>query len=442
MLNMRQAPNLITLSRIVMIIAIFWMVPFSSNISIIWAALLYTVAGASDYLDGWMARRFGLVSDLGKVLDPLADKILVLVFLPLLQMQVIHFFPVFIIVAREFAVMALRVLIAKSGHSVSANFSGKLKTAITLPVCGILFGRIAVETIHPIPAILLPIEWLRVWIFSWPNWVIQTLIWATVMVTLASFIDYLWRFFWQRTLEKANGNTNVAKRNLLVVIPNSITLVNLGCGIASIYFASTQRIGIASALVLLGIYFDAFDGRLARKLDVNSKFGANLDSKADWVSFGIAPGVILFMTLNHMPIVGAILGLCHYAAVHFRLRRFNKTGHSHYFDGLPSPTGAAVVIVAAASGYLHSPTLLIPASIAVSGLMISKLQYPHMTEALKNPMLRALKIPALVAFLLSITALFGASFWFKLHVIEVFGIFILIYLLHPVYKSRPIHKNT
>jgi len=441
MFSSRHIPNLITLSRILVVIGIFWLVPFQSNLMIIWAAILYTIAGASDYLDGWIARRFALVSDLGKVLDPLADKILVLVFLPLLQMQVIHFFPVFIIFAREFAVMALRVLVAKSGQSVSANFSGKLKTAITLPVCGILFGRIAVSHIKPVPSFLMPIEWLRMWIFSWPEWVIQTLIWATVAITVVSFLDYLWRFFWQRTLEKTHGDTNAAKRKLLVVIPNTLTLMNLGCGILAIYHAYCGHINVAAGLVMLGIYFDAFDGRLARKLDVNSRFGANLDSKADFVSFGIAPGVLLYAALPQFGIGAIVLGLSHYAAVHFRLRRFNKSGHSEYFTGLPSPTGAAIVVIACTSAYLNSPTLLIPISLAISGLMISTIPYPHLNKALQYPLLKTLKVPALICFLLSIAALLGAKQWIQWNVAELFFAFVVIYLFYPMYgRVKPSKK--
>jgi len=447
MFSERNLPNLITMSRIVAVICIFLLVPFHSNLSIIWAVILFSTAGFTDYLDGWIARRYGLVSDMGKVLDPLADKILVLVFLPLLQMQVIHFFPVFIIFAREFAIMALRVVAAKHGQGVSANLSGKIKTAITLPVCGILFGRIAVPHTVPIPTVLMPIEWLRQWVFSWPHWFIQALIWITVIVTIGSFIDYLWRFFWQRTLHKSKGDPKVAKRKILIVLPNTITVLNLICGILATYHAAQNHLRIAAGLILLGIYLDAFDGRLARKLDVHSRFGARMDSQADYVSFGIAPAIMLYFALAHPhPLtssasVGAlVIALAHYAAVHFRLRRFNKSGHSDYFEGLPSPTGAAIIAIICTSAYLSSPTLVIPISLVVSGLMISTIPYPHLSKAMEHPLLRRLKLPALACFLLSMAAFLGARQWIQWNVAELFLGFVFIYLLFPLFGKT--HAKT
>ena len=74
-------------------------------------------------------------SELGKILDPLADSDFGLLFLPLPEMQVITSFPVFIILAREFAVMGLRIYsVQVGGDSIPAQFTGKLKTAITFPV--------------------------------------------------------------------------------------------------------------------------------------------------------------------------------------------------------------------------------------------------------------------------------------------------------------------
>ena len=417
------------------------MAPFQSNVAILWMALLFTLACVTDWVDGWMARRFGLVSDLGKVLDPLADKILVLVFLPLLQMQVIHFFPVFIIFAREFAVMGLRVLSAKRGHNVASEFTGKLKTAVTLPVCGILFARVSDITILKVPKWLMPLEWLRIWILSWPAWVVNGLVWLTVAVTIISFLDYIFRFFWARTLDKAKGDSQVAKRRLLIVIPNALTLLNMACGILAIYKAWNGFVFIAAGLVLLGIYLDALDGRLARKFDVFSRFGASLDSKADFVSFGIAPAVILYHVLGasmgpRLAVGALIVGLFYYASVHFRLRRFNKTGHSDFFEGLPSPTGAGVIAVASTSNYLNSPTILIPLALIISGLMVSTIPYPHLGHALKHPLFKAIKYPALLFFLLTVAAYLGARQWIYWNVGEIFLVFVAVYVLYPLYAAR------
>ena len=104
----KNLANIITLMRILGVGIIFWVTPYKTNYGLILAAMIYTLVCLTDFLDGWVARKLKIVSEWGKILDPLADKILVLVFLPLLEMQVITSFPVFIILAREFTVMGLR----------------------------------------------------------------------------------------------------------------------------------------------------------------------------------------------------------------------------------------------------------------------------------------------------------------------------------------------
>jgi CDP-diacylglycerol--glycerol-3-phosphate 3-phosphatidyltransferase len=136
------------------------MTPYTTNFVQIFVILFYTIICLTDFLDGWVARRLRIESELGKILDPLADKILVLLFLPLLEMQVITSFPVFIILAREFAIMGLRIYsVQQGGDAIPAQFTGKLKTALTFPVCGILFGRVPVETVD-IPWLFQPVQLL------------------------------------------------------------------------------------------------------------------------------------------------------------------------------------------------------------------------------------------------------------------------------------------
>ena len=157
---MNHIANIITAFRIIGVGLIFWMTPYTTNFVQIFVILFYTIICLTDFLDGWVARRLRIESELGKILDPLADKILVLLFLPLLEMQVITSFPVFIILAREFAIMGLRIYsVQQGGDAIPAQFTGKLKTALTFPVCGILFGRVPVETVD-IPWLFQPVQLL------------------------------------------------------------------------------------------------------------------------------------------------------------------------------------------------------------------------------------------------------------------------------------------
>jgi len=437
-LKTRNLANWITITRILGVGMLFWLTPFHTNYIVIWAVLLYTIICLTDYFDGWVARRFNQVSDLGKVLDPLADKILVLVFLPLLQASAITLFPVFIIISREFAIMALRVVSAKNGVIIDANWTGKLKTAITLPICGILFARIPVENVA-IPWIFAPIEWLRQWVAIWPKWTITTLVWTMVAVTVWSFMDYFVKFIWQQALRKADGDKEKAKKNLTIIIPNTATMLNLGLGVLAIYFGFQNELLLAAAAILAGMILDALDGKLARRLDVFSEFGAKLDSKADYITFGIAPGVLIaqwLISLNISPIVSILVGFLHYAAVHYRLRRFDIAGHSDFFDGVPSPTGAAAVCILIASPIFNPfPFLLIGVSLFVSFLMVSKIAYPHLDKALRHPVLRRTKLPAFVFFIITMLKLIGVPLHF-IAAPEIFSVFIVMYLTYPLYGEK------
>ena len=128
----RDLPNVLTCSRIIGVACLFWFIPFQNERVQLWTIFIYIVISFTDQLDGWLARKFNMVSDLGKILDPLADKILILLFLPLLSMNVITSFPVFIILAREFSMMGLRVIAAKQNLIIPASPAGKLKTVFTL----------------------------------------------------------------------------------------------------------------------------------------------------------------------------------------------------------------------------------------------------------------------------------------------------------------------
>lgn len=100
-------------------------------ISQMWAAVVFTVASLTDFLDGYLARKYQLVTTFGAFFDPMADKLLVMAaFLLLIQLQVIPAWIVIIIISRELMVTGLRVLIAQAnGKVLSAALPGKIKTA-------------------------------------------------------------------------------------------------------------------------------------------------------------------------------------------------------------------------------------------------------------------------------------------------------------------------
>ncbi len=126
-------PNSLTLFRVAAVPVIVILLMFVSRPTTLIAALLFSAAAITDYLDGYYARRRGLVSNLGKVMDPVADKLLVSsVCIMLAAMRWIPAWIVCIIVGRELAVTGLRNIIAEKGEDVSASNLGKYKTGFQI----------------------------------------------------------------------------------------------------------------------------------------------------------------------------------------------------------------------------------------------------------------------------------------------------------------------
>lgn len=436
----KNLPNLISASRILGVGILFWMAPFTTNIIAIWAVIIYTIIGFTDLLDGWVARRYNLVSDVGKILDPLADKILILVFLPLVWMHAIDAFPVFIILAREFAIMGLRVFSAKHGLIIAANMWGKIKTGITLPVGGILMGRVAVEVL-PVPWYLKPVGELHAWVNTWPSVVFEILIWIMVVVTVASFMDYLFKFMIQMAKQKNGGDEAEARKQVFGFVPNMITGINFLCGVSAIYLGMQGQFRFAAGAVLLGVFLDAVDGKIARALGVFSQLGAKLDSRADYVTFGVAPAILIFLSLTGSTIpyewfLAPFLAIVFYAAVHYRLRRFNRGGHSDYFEGYPSPAGASLVVILIGSSFLNSPIALAFMASFVSLIMVSTLKYPHNRIADRTVVFRYLRRPTLLYWFLTIGLFCGVPFPDNFFIPEMLLILNSFYVLSPLLPER------
>ena len=135
-------------------------------------------------------------------------------------------------------------------------------------------------------------------------------------------------------------------------IPNFITLLNLFSGCVAVIFALEGNMKLTALFVFLGIFFDFFDGFLARKLNVQSDFGVQLDSLADMVTSGLVPGLVLFYLFGLAPqpdLVNSELlpyfGLFVTLASAYRLAKFNiSTNQSDVFIGLPTPANTLLII--------------------------------------------------------------------------------------------------
>ncbi len=175
---------------------------------------------------------------------------------------------------------------------------------------------------------------------------------------------------------------------LRALIPNVITLTGLSAGLTSIRMGVDGRIELAIGLIVLAAFLDALDGRVARLLKASSKFGAELDSLADFVNFGVAPAILLFTWgLNDLKSLGWISALAFAIAAALRLARFNVAHDNEtlakwkvrYFEGVPAPAGAMLVMLPL---YLHQggfeffksmPQLTALYMLIIAGLMVSHL---------------------------------------------------------------------
>jgi len=137
------------------------------------------------------------------------------------------------------------------------------------------------------------------------------------------------------------------------LVPNLATLLALCAGVTAIRAAIEARYELAVGLVVLAALLDGVDGRLARALNAQSRFGAELDSLADFVSFGVAPAILVFSWgLGPMRGLGWIAVLVFACAASLRLARFNVAldedrpkWRSNFFSGVPAPAGAIAVML-------------------------------------------------------------------------------------------------
>ena len=121
------------MGRVFMVPACLWFLDQGTQKACFWAAIVFTVAALTDVIDGWLARRMGVVSVLGKFLDPLADKLIVMASLIwMVPMGRVPGWVVILLLAREISVTGLRSVAASEGVVIAAGSEGKTKTALQM----------------------------------------------------------------------------------------------------------------------------------------------------------------------------------------------------------------------------------------------------------------------------------------------------------------------
>ena len=171
------------------------------------------------------------------------------------------------------------------------------------------------------------------------------------------------------------------------LLPNAVTVLALCSGLSAVYFALNSRFELCVAAVGLAALCDALDGRLARMLDASTRIGAELDSLADLVSFGVAPALVLYVWQLQGNRFGWTVALVFVVCMALRLARFNTLMEAEdeypftkeFFVGVPAPAAALAagiplyVDLHFGPGWWSTPLLVALWALLVAGLMVSRL---------------------------------------------------------------------
>jgi CDP-diacylglycerol--serine O-phosphatidyltransferase len=215
-----------------------------------------------------------------------------------------------------------------------------------------------------------------------------------------------------------------------MLVPNVITLLAICAGLTAIRLSTEGRMELAVAAIVFAAVLDGLDGRVARMIKGQSKFGAELDSLADFVNFGVAPGLILyFWQLHDLNNGGWIAAMVFAISGGLRLARFNATMDdpnkpafaANFFTGVPAPAGAITVLLPIYLAFLGVPTppVILTAlyTLLIAFLMVSRLPvFSGKTVRMRVP--PEMVLPVFVGVVFFIALLIGYP-WYILSVCSV-----------------------
>jgi CDP-diacylglycerol---serine O-phosphatidyltransferase len=215
-----------------------------------------------------------------------------------------------------------------------------------------------------------------------------------------------------------------------MLVPNVITLLAICAGLTAIRLSTEGRMELAVAAIVFAAILDGLDGRVARMIKGQSKFGAELDSLADFVNFGVAPGLILyFWQLHELANAGWIAAMIFAISDGLRLARFNATMDdpnkpafaANYFTGVPAPAGAITVLLPVFLVFLGlpMPPAILTAfyTLLIAFLMVSRLPvFSGKTIRMRVP--PEMVLPVFVSVVFFIALLIGYP-WHMLSIMTV-----------------------
>jgi CDP-diacylglycerol--serine O-phosphatidyltransferase len=229
------------------------------------------------------------------------------------------------------------------------------------------------------------------------------------------------------------------------LVPNLVTILGLCAGLTALRLAFDGRFEPAAALIIFAAVLDGFDGVIARRLDAASPFGAELDSLADFLNFGVAPALLVYqMALTATPDLGWPAALVFAVCACLRLARFNVgrdvpvTGRAH-FVGVPAPAGAllgllpAFVTFAGVGDAAGAPWLVAPWLALVGLLMICRLQ-TFAPKGLRVTRGQARWLLAGAALVVGVTV---AHFWLLMVLVDLAYLASLVHAFIGSRRPRP-----
>jgi CDP-diacylglycerol--serine O-phosphatidyltransferase len=234
--------------------------------------------------------------------------------------------------------------------------------------------------------------------------------------------------------------------HLVQLLPNLLTISAMCAGLTGIRFAVSGQFQVAVALILLAGVLDGLDGRLARLLRSESEMGAELDSLVDFVNFGVAPGLVIYMWgLHSLQSFGWIATLVYAACCLLRLARFNIGNRpsadkpaATNFTGVPSPAGAMLAMLPMYVAFmlpeapLPPPALLALYMALIGALMISRVPTP----SFKSVTFYADQVRyVFVAFVALVAALLSYP-WETMVVIDLGYVVVILVALWQSRKAR------
>ncbi|WP_280770878.1 CDP-diacylglycerol--serine O-phosphatidyltransferase [Salipaludibacillus daqingensis] len=228
------------------------------------------------------------------------------------------------------------------------------------------------------------------------------------------------------------------KRN----IPNGITMSNLIFGFLSVGAAFMGDYQNAAIFILIGMMLDSMDGWMARKLDVETAFGKELDSLADIVTFGVAPAILMFgTTFSNMGMTGLMIAGMFPVFGAIRLARFNideQTSTKGFFTGVPITAAGGIIALLTIFNFIVPQAAISVIYTLLCVLMVSKLKIPSLKEV-PIPKYGTI-ITVLLISLLAVTR-FNASIEYSNWIIFAILLYLAFMLIHFFLKKKRLSEK-